>query len=131
MKLSKNTLAIMLAVSALALPILQASTWVETSKGPRISTQGEGKPLKTAEDFMSLKKGDKVEAYCPMMKKTFTTTITDVDSKGRQKVTRTTAGWDADGCDVKIMKNKDSKETHTMMVCPDGTLTPVECRKMS
>jgi hypothetical protein len=133
MKLSKSTLAIILAVSALSLPILQAATWVETSKGPRMSADGkhEGKVLNTADDFMNLKKGDKVEAYCPMMKKTYTTTITDVDSKGRQKVTRTTAGWDADGCDVKIIKNKDSKETHTMMVCPDGTLTPVECRKMS
>lgn len=132
MKLSKNTLALLLTLSALALPTLQAATWVETTKGPRMTAEGkhEGKLLTAEEDFASLKKGDKVQAYCPMMKKTYTTTITDVDSKGHQKVTKTSAGWDADGCDIKIMKNKNDKGTHTMMVCPDGTLTPVECRKM-
>jgi hypothetical protein len=133
MKTSKKILALLITLSALSFPALQAATWEETTKGPRLTAEGksEGVSLNTAEDFMNLKKGDKVEAYCPMMKKTYTTTITDVDSKGHQKVTKTSAGWDADGCDIKIMKNKSDKGTHTMMVCPDGTVTPVECRKMS
>ena len=102
---------------------------VDTSKGARLALPNQGTRLTTEQDFRSLRGGDKVVVHCPMMKTTQLTYIRNVDSKGHAKVTETKQGWKVSGCNIIVQRKGGSKETSTMMVCPDGTLTPVYCRK--
>jgi hypothetical protein len=132
---SKNCIALSLSLglATLTLSSAQAGHWVESTKGPRYMTGGDAhiqNQMTTAEDFKALKKGDQIEAYCPMMKKTYTTTVTEVDKVGHQKVKKTSSGWEVVGCDLDLKRNKDGVGTTMTMVCPDGTVTPVECHKM-
>ncbi|MDR0534657.1 MAG: hypothetical protein LBH01_11970 [Verrucomicrobiales bacterium] len=103
--------------------------WVNTTKGPRLTVTQE-KSLRTVEDFQSLNKGDKIAVYCPLMKETFVTTIRDVDSKGHAKIKQTSKGYEVEGCNIILQRKDSSRETDTVMVCPDGKVRPVECSKM-
>lgn len=135
MKVTSIKIAVMgliLGASLLASPVAKAEAKaepVDTSKGSRLVLP-HGAPLRTVEDFQSLGKGDKISAYCPMMKETYTTTIRDVDSKGRATVTETKKGFEIGGCDIVLQKKADSKEVTTLMRCPNGKILPVECTKM-
>ncbi len=100
---------------------------VETTKGARLVA---AQPLKTVADFKALQKGDKIAAYCPLMKTTYVTTVRDVDSKGHATITDTGKGLKVGGCSIILEKAASGKEASTKMVCPDGTLRPVQCGKM-
>lgn len=136
MKLNKNLIAISLALGlgALVAPTAQSAHSEQSSKGARFTATHpshiEGERLTTMHDFKGLKKGDRVSSYCPMMNKTTVTTIRDVDSKGHAKLTQTRDGMNMDQCNIVLRRKTGSKEVQSMMVCPDGTLTPVECRKV-
>jgi hypothetical protein len=128
-----TTLSLSLGLVAITLSSAQAGHWVESTKGPRYMTGGKSHIVNdpmTVEDFKALKEGDQIEAYCPMMKKTYTTYVTEVDKAGHQKIKETKSGWEVVGCDLKLKRNKDGVGTKMTMVCPDGTVTPVECHKM-
>jgi hypothetical protein len=129
----KSSMRIASAVLAAGLGFLAATglqaALVDTSKGSRLALPSQGTRLTTEQDFRSLREGDKVVVHCPMMKTTHVTYIRNVDSKGHAKVTETKQGWKVSGCNIIVQRKGGSKETSTMMVCPDGTLTPVHCRK--
>lgn len=111
----------------------QAGIWIETSKGPRLTTgfhSKDSRTLLTVHDFKQLKKGDRVKSWCPMMQETTISTIRDVDSKGHVKIKETHRGHKLSGCNIIVRRKALVNETETVMVCPDGTLTPIECRKM-
>lgn len=117
-------LGLALGLGAILAPSMKAES-TDTTKGARLMT-----PLRTVEDFQNLTKGDKIVAYCPMMKETFITTIRDVDSKGHATITETKKGLEVGGCEILLQKDSDSKEVKTLMVCPDGKVRPVVCSKM-
>lgn len=100
---------------------------VDTAKGVRLDT---AQPLRTVDDFKSLRKGDKIAAYCPMMKETYITTIRNVDSKGHATIAETKKGLAVGGCNIILQKNANSKEVSTLMICPSGKVLPVNCSKM-
>jgi len=132
MKLNRNIMAITIAVG-LGVSVMesaQAANWIDTTKGPRLSTLAQEKKLVTLDDFKSLKKGDKLVASCPLMKETYVTTIRDVDSKGHVKIQETKKGYALGGCNIVLQKKAHSKEVDSVMVCPDGTLRPVSCKTM-
>ncbi len=113
----------------------QASTYKDSGRGPRLTTSSnatvEGKRLTTMSDFENLKHGDKVAAWCPMMKRTYVTTIHNSDGRGRATFTKTKNGMKMDGCNIVLHKKSgNSREVQSMMVCPDGTLTPTHCSKI-
>lgn len=121
-------LGLALGLGVVMTPSVKAD-WTETTKGARLTvTQGE--PLRTVDDFKSLRKGDKVAAYCPMMKETFVTTIRNVDSKGHAVIKETKKGFEIGDCNITIRKTGVGKETQTVMTCPDGRVLPVVCSKM-
>lgn len=123
-----------LGLGAFAAPTTQAAAYKDTSRGPRLTTTSvapiQGKRLGTLEDFQSLRKGDKIASWCPMMQKTIVTTVRNVDTKGHVKIEETKEGMKLSGCSIVLRRQGASKEVRSLLVCPDGTLTPVECRKM-
>ncbi len=121
-------LGLLLALGVMVTPSLKAES-IDTTKGARLAVI-QGESLRTVEDFKSLRKGDKISAYCPMMKETLVTTIRNVDSKGHATVTETKKGYEVGGCDIFLQKNVASKEVSTVMKCPDGKILPVVCSKL-
>lgn len=121
-------LGLVLGLGVVITPSVRAEL-TDTTKGPRLAlTQGE--PLRTVNDFKSLRKGDKIAAYCPMMKETYVTTIRNVDSKGHATIQETKKGYAVGGCDIILQKNAGGKEVSTLMRCPNGKVLPVVCSKM-
>ena len=121
------------AVIALLSVLANPATAAETTKGQRFDTAAQSvelKQLKTEGDFKSLSKGDKIVAYCPMIKKVVVTTVRNVDSKGRVKVIETKDGAVLDGCNIKLVRKPGSKEVSAVMVAKDGKAMPVECSVM-
>jgi len=108
------------------------SAVVSTTKGDRITVSGvstTGSRLNTLADFKNLNRGDKVSVYCPMMKSTTVTTIRNADSKGHVTITETSRGLDVSGCNI-ILKRQSGNQVQSLMVCPDGSVRPVECIKL-
>jgi len=136
MKLNQKMIAITLAVGlgAFAVSTTQAAVYKDTTRGPRLTTTSvapmQGERLTTLEDFKNLRKGDKIASWCPMMKKTIMTTVRNVDTKGHVKIEETKEGLKMNGCNIVLRRQGASKEVRSLMVCPDGTLTPIECRKL-
>jgi hypothetical protein len=140
MKKMNNVTAMGMVMSfgALVLQPAQAAHVMETSKGIRLNTgehmssysRMDGENLSTVADFKNLRKGDRVASWCPMMQKTTVTTIRNVDTKGHVKMTETHQGLKMNGCNIILRRTAGTKEVESFMVCPDGTLTPIECRKM-
>ena len=119
---------------------MQASTWIDTTKSPRLTTDSkanaqhyptkEVRSLSTLNDFKSLEKGDRIAYWCPMMKKTVVTTVSNVDTKGHAQIRQTRQGLKMDGCNIVLKRKSGSREVDSMMVCQDGTLRPIACRLM-
>lgn len=142
MKLNKNIIAVSLVVGlgTFVVQSTHASKWIDTGRGPRLTTSSkasvhdhatmEGRRLSTLDDFKNLRKGDKIASWCPMMQKTTVTTVRDVDTKGHVKMRKTQQGLKMEGCNIVLKRSIGTREVNSYMVCPDGTLTPVQCRKM-
>lgn len=132
MKLKRNLIAVTLALGlgGLGTQTTQASVYHDSGRGPRLATANKSDTLSTLEDFKNLQKGDQLAAYCPMMKKTIVTTVRNVDGRGRVILKETKEGLKMDGCNIVLQRKSGSKEVHSKMVCPDGTLSPVQCSKL-
>lgn len=137
MKLNHRIIAMTLAagLGTFAFQAGQAGNRIETGKGVRLDTsipaaKVQGKDLRTVEDFRSLRKGDKIASYCRMMKATTFTTVRNVDSKGHLQLTETRDGLKMEGCNIVLQRKGGHREVNSVMVCPNGTLTPVQCRKI-
>ena len=132
----KNPIKLTVLAATLGLGLLSVTSSqaevISTTKGERLAVTGEstqGTRLSTLADFKSLRKGDKMSVYCPMMKSTTVTTIRNADSKGHVKITETGEGYAVGGCNV-ILKKQSDKQVKSVMVCPDGSVQPVECVKL-
>lgn len=136
MKLNNKMTAVTMALGLglFAFQSSQAGIWVESGKGSRLATTSNATAysgdLNTQEDSRSLHQGDRVSAYCPMMKKTIVTTVTNPDGKMHKKEYKTKEGLSSENCTIVLQRKGSSKELQSVMVCPDGTLTPVQCRLM-
>jgi len=151
MKINHTTTLIMASVISLVATasLSHATTTMDTTKGERITLSGnnymdnendkgatrmtsdsDSASLTTLNDFKSLKKGDRISSWCPMMNKTYVTTVRDVDSKGHVKIKQTKRGMVIKGCNVILQRQPGGKEVQSMMVCPDGKLRPVECSRI-
>jgi hypothetical protein len=142
MKFNKNVIAVSLVVGlgTFVAQSTQASTWIDSGRGPRLTTSSkasmhdhstmEGRRLSTLDDFENLREGDRIASWCPMMKKTIVTTVRDVDTKGHVKMRETRQGIKMKGCNIVLKRKGGSRQVDTMMVCPDGTLQPAQCRLM-
>lgn len=119
-------LGLVLGLGVVMTPSVRAEL-ADTTKGSRLTV---AQPLRTVDDFKSLRQGDKIAAYCPMMKETYVTTIRNVDSKGHATIKETKSGYAVGGCNIILQKNANSKEVSTVMKCPNGKVLPVECSKM-
>lgn len=114
---------------------------METTRGTRLTTSHHesnqyesnyrGERLTTMQDYRNLRKGDRVSSWCPMMKRTTVTTISNVDTKGHVKMEQTRQGTKMNGCNIVLQRKPgNTKEVNSMMVCPDGTLRPTHCSKL-
>lgn len=133
-KIKTASYATIMTLVLCAAATTQASTHKDGGRGSRLTTSSnatvEGKRLTTMSDFENLKHGDKVAAWCPMMKRTYVTTIHNPDGRARVDFTKTKHGMKMDGCNIVLHRKAGSREVQSMMVCPDGTLTPIHCSKI-
>lgn len=118
-----------LAVSYQGIPALQAQDKGTVTEEARMSSSREGTPMKSAEDFSSLKKGDRFIIF-HKNDKGVTTVITSVDKNGLAKWNETKNGSQLDGGQLITRKKENSREVETLVMEKDGTLTPVEVRRV-
>ncbi|MES2309311.1 MAG: hypothetical protein V4507_10685 [Verrucomicrobiota bacterium] len=119
-KIGKCTL-MALALGTITAVSSQAA-WVETTKGPRLTTSQSIHSTGLKGDSVSI-------AHCPMMTKKAVTYISSVDSKGR--IQRTSTGTEYVGpCGTQLIRTAN-KEVKNVMVCDQTTAVPVACSKMS
>jgi hypothetical protein len=111
---------------------------MESTKGIRLNTgthnlhhmRMHGENLTTVAEFKNLRKGDRISSWCPMMERTTISTIRNVDTKGHAKMNETHQGLKMNGCNIILRRTAGTKEVESLMVCPDGKLTPIQCRKI-
>lgn len=120
--LKNSFLALALSVGIFTFTPAQAAQ-IETTKGLRLTVAQE-----STTTFKSARTVGKI--HCPEMKNTVASTTSNVDSKGRSKVHGTQEVYAAGSCSTIQQKNASTKESQSVMVCPNGTLTPGSCHKM-
>src|SRR5882757_10489177 len=86
-----------------------AETEGTISEQARMSSDKEGTPMKSREEFTSLRKGDKIVIH-GKNDRGITTVITNVDDQGRAKWSTTKNGDQLEGSSLVLKRKPGSKE---------------------